>query len=354
MLSAMSSTLALKSILMIMANPKGQGSLRLQEEERKIKEQLRSQGYGKVPINSVGATRPRDLQQAMLAFKPQIVHFSGHGTGHDGLVFEDDEGNRKLIGSQALANLFKLFSDEVECVVLNACYSKFQAEEIAQHIDYVIGTPQAIGDQAAIEFAVWFYAALGAGRSIEFAYNFGCNAIQLEGIPENVTPILYEKEKFNSESERSIRAKYILVLSGTRDEVNQHLVKIYGTLQEISGDASLTLQEIKEGSVKLFFEGSQEGFEQLLFRFREGQLTNIFGFEIQDLTDETIEEERSYMSSIQGTPLTAPSNRLGVIEQSGAYPVESGSDITQESGDPRKLEGGQDDERSNDQGQEQR
>jgi hypothetical protein len=34
---------------------------------------------------------------------------------------------------------------------------------------------QAIGDKAAIEFAVGFYDALGAGRSIEFAYKLGCH-----------------------------------------------------------------------------------------------------------------------------------------------------------------------------------
>jgi hypothetical protein len=185
---------ALKSILLLAANPKGTVSLRLQEEEREIKERLRLAGYGKVPINSTGATRTRDIQQAMLDFKPQIVHFTGHGAGKDGLAFEDGAGQPKLVDSDALANLFKLFSTRVECVVLNACYSQVQAEAIAQHVDYVIGMSQAIGDRAAIEFAVGFYTALGVGESIEFAYELGCNAIQLEGIPEHLTPVLFVKK----------------------------------------------------------------------------------------------------------------------------------------------------------------
>lgn len=179
-----------KSILLLASNPKGTASLRLQEEEREIKERLRLAGYGKVPIHSTGATRTRDIQQAMLDFKPQIVHFTGHGAGQDGLAFEDVTGKLKLVDSEALANLFKLFSNRVECVVLNACYSEVQAKAIAQHIDYVIGMSQAIGDRAAIEFAVGFYAALGAGESIEFAYELGCNAIQLEGIAEHLIPVL--------------------------------------------------------------------------------------------------------------------------------------------------------------------
>jgi hypothetical protein len=66
----MSDSNALKSILLLAANPKGTVSLQLQVEEREIKERLRLAGYGKVPIHSTGATRPRDIQQAMVDFKP--------------------------------------------------------------------------------------------------------------------------------------------------------------------------------------------------------------------------------------------------------------------------------------------
>jgi nucleoside phosphorylase len=89
----------------------------------------------------------------------------------------------------ALAGLFELFT-EVECVVLNACYSESQAEAIAQHVDYVIGISREIKDEAATIFAVSFYDAIGAGKSIEFAYRLGCNAIQFAGISEGFTPVL--------------------------------------------------------------------------------------------------------------------------------------------------------------------
>ncbi len=191
----MSDRTSLKSILLLAANPKGTQNLRLQEEEREIKERLRLSGYGKIPINSEGAVRPTDIYQAMLDFNPHVVHFSGHGAGQEGLVFEDAIGQEKLVDSEALAELFELFSDQIECVVLNACYSKFQAEAIAQHIDYVIGMSKEIGDNAAIKFSVGFYAALGAGRPFKFAYKLGCNAIrlELERSPEYLTPIIWEK-----------------------------------------------------------------------------------------------------------------------------------------------------------------
>jgi hypothetical protein len=187
-----------KTILLLAANPKTTASLRLQEEERDIKERLRLCGYGKLPLYSVVAVRSRDVHQAMLDFNPQIVHFSGHGGGQEGLVLESITGEEQFVSAEALASLFRLFAGSVECVVLNACYSDVQAEAISQHIGYVVGMNQAIGDKAAIEFAVGFYAALGAGAPYESAYEHGCVAITLSGLPGTTTPILNKKLQSHS------------------------------------------------------------------------------------------------------------------------------------------------------------
>lgn len=47
-----------------------------------------------------------------------------------------------------------------------------------------------ISDRAAIEFAMGFYAALGAGKAYEEAFPFGSNPIQPKSLPEGLTPIL--------------------------------------------------------------------------------------------------------------------------------------------------------------------
>ncbi|MCG8366278.1 MAG: CHAT domain-containing protein [Pseudanabaenales cyanobacterium] len=180
-----------QKILILAANPKNTSQLRLDEEVREIDEGLRQAKHrDQFQLIQKWATRPRDIYRALLEETPTIVHFSGHGAGEDGLIFEDEVGQSKWVTGEALARLFKLFADQVECVVLNGCYSQLQAEAIALHIPYVIGMQQAIGDRAAITFAVGFYDALGAGRSLEFAYQLGCSAIQMEGIPEQLTPTL--------------------------------------------------------------------------------------------------------------------------------------------------------------------
>ena len=180
------------TVLMLSANPKQTDRLRLDEERREVEAGLieRSQLRDRFRLITKVAVRPRDVQRAMLDYSPQIVHFSGHGTGEAGLMLEDEAGNSKLVQAEALADLFALFADQLQCVVLNACYSKVQATAIAQHIPYVIGMSGEIGDRAAIEFAVAFYDALGAGRDVEFAYQLGRSAIGMAGSADSHIPEL--------------------------------------------------------------------------------------------------------------------------------------------------------------------
>ncbi len=197
-----------RKILILAASPLDQAKLRLDEEARKIDEGLRrSQHREQFQLEKLGAVRTDDLRRALLDIKPQFLHFCGHGTGSDGLVFEDQQGNTQLIATEPLANLFELFAGQIEYVVLNACYSEVQASAIVQHVGYVIGMNKAIGDKAAIKFSVGFYDALGGGRSVEDAYKFGCNAIQAEGIPEHLTPVLKINTAWKSLLEKSPQHK---------------------------------------------------------------------------------------------------------------------------------------------------
>jgi hypothetical protein len=206
---------AVRTILILAANPSSTERLRLDEEVKKIEQGLeRSRRRDQFRLVVKWAVTDDDLRRALLDHEPEIVHFSGHGagtgqgvpgTGRDlippkdgdpqagGLAFEDDHGRVHLIPGDALARLFELCSDSVKCVVLNACYSEAQAEAIGEHINFVVGMRKAIGDDAAIKFAVGFYDALGAGRDIEKAFRFGCSAVDLKGIPEYLTPVLKKK-----------------------------------------------------------------------------------------------------------------------------------------------------------------
>jgi len=182
-------------ILFLSADPTDSSRLRLGEEIREIQEKLQlAKLREQFELHQRMSVRPSDFSQALLDVQPHVVHFSGHGTAYGSLCFENQNGETHPIEPNALAALFEQFASQVYCVVLNACYSMNQANAIAKHIRYVIGMNQAIGDKAAIAFAIGFYQALGGGRTIEEAYKLGCVQIQLQNIPENLTPVIISKE----------------------------------------------------------------------------------------------------------------------------------------------------------------
>ena len=186
-----------RKLLILSANPKNSARLRLDEEVRNIQEGLqRARHRDDFEISQRWAVRPRDLQRAMLEEAPQIVHFSGHAKQKAGLYLEDHTGNAQLVTGDALSQMFKLFSQEheVECVVLNGCYSVDQAEAIARHVPYVVGMQASIEDAAAIDFSIGFYDALGDGRSMKFAFEAGKVAIGLNNTGDASIPVLLTNE----------------------------------------------------------------------------------------------------------------------------------------------------------------
>jgi hypothetical protein len=181
-------------ILALRANPTNTGALRLDEEIRGLKDELERATYrNRFEFISEGAVRVDDLSKAMLKHKPDIVHFSGHGEGENGLVLENDAGTMQFVSTGALSRLFKWSRTATKCVFLNACYSQVQAEAIHQHIDCVIGMDNVISDRAAIRFAAKFYQALLEGESFQSAYEYACTALDLAGSKESPIPKLLHR-----------------------------------------------------------------------------------------------------------------------------------------------------------------
>lgn len=176
-------------ILFLAADPKDTPQLRLGEEVRAIDQVIRQSKFrNRFIINKFWATRVSELQEYLLRFEPDIVHFSGHGSRLNEIVLEDDQGNSHSVSVQALSRVFSIIP--VKCVILNACYSEIQAQAIAEHVDYVIGMSRGIRDSASISFARAFYQAIGYGKDINTAFNLGCVQLDLENFDEQDTPKL--------------------------------------------------------------------------------------------------------------------------------------------------------------------
>jgi hypothetical protein len=196
----------MKRILILTANPTNTKPLRVSEEVREIKRAWeRSQNREQFEIIVEEAVRPQEFRRTLLGHKPNIVHFSGHGGGEQGLALMGDNGEAFLVKVAPLAKFFKALQEIffIDCVFLNACYSDVQAEGIYPYVNYVVGMNQKIGDEAAKQFAIGFYDTLFAGQSIQSAFDLGCNAIEIENIPEHLTPVLRTKDSTTKSESKS-------------------------------------------------------------------------------------------------------------------------------------------------------
>ncbi|HVE61420.1 MAG TPA: CHAT domain-containing protein, partial [Chitinophagaceae bacterium] len=180
-------------ILFISANPLDTSALRIGAETRQIKEEI---GLAKnrdkfLFTTNLGVTS-RTLSRAILQEDPTIVHFSGHGE-EEGLCLETESGETKMVDANALDILFKNFSSTIKCLVLNACYSKAQADAIVKHIPFVVGMNKAVEDEAALAFSVGFYQALTDGADIKNAFELGRAGMAMTSSGQEEVAVLLEK-----------------------------------------------------------------------------------------------------------------------------------------------------------------
>jgi CHAT domain len=187
-------------VLFIAANPEQTTRLKLDEEIRAITQKIRASDYrDSLELVSIWAVRPDDLIQSLNEYKPQIIHFSGHGSKTGEIILVDDNGQPKPVSPEAIKMLFKTMRDNIQLVVLNACYTKVLAESIVDTVGCTIGMNTSIGDNAAIIFSASFYRAIGFGHSVQNAFEQGKTALLLDGVPENQTPELLSQKYLNLE-----------------------------------------------------------------------------------------------------------------------------------------------------------
>jgi len=189
------------TILFLAANPHDTSRLNLDEEIRAIDAALQKAPHRKrFRVEQHWAVRSTELDDFLLRHRPQIVHFSGHGSPGSELFLEGAE-NRDVrratgprtserVSAASLSRLFAPLKGTVRCVVLNACYSDAQARAIAEHVDCVVGMSSAIGDAAAISFASALYQALAYGEDVDKAFQLACSEIDRARLRDEDVPRL--------------------------------------------------------------------------------------------------------------------------------------------------------------------
>lgn len=160
------------TILFLAGNPQGTGrhDLRLDREVWEIRDNLLKTEFRDVINFEVHpAVRLSDITEALNRFKPDVVHFSGHGSDTV-LVFDDPHGNPQPVDFAQFGMLLQAAAKPVRLALFNACDSAQQAVLATEFVDAAIGMDTSIDDDAAKTFAGAFYNSLGYANSVAKAF----------------------------------------------------------------------------------------------------------------------------------------------------------------------------------------
>ncbi|HEV2992603.1 MAG TPA: CHAT domain-containing protein [Candidatus Angelobacter sp.] len=154
-------------ILFLAASPLEWPMLDLEAEENALREVIESTKYREsIEVVTRLGIQPDKLVPYVREHQPNIIHFSGHGTT-GGLIVRNDRGKFQAVSGEDLSQFLE--DRGVDLVVLNACYSQPHADAICSAVKAVVGTTQAVTDEAARKFTVAFYRSLGNGLPVEQA-----------------------------------------------------------------------------------------------------------------------------------------------------------------------------------------
>jgi hypothetical protein len=240
-------------ILFLSANPNGTDELDLIKECNIINQKIRASANGRelFKLEQRHDISIDHLIEELLNYDPKILHFSGHGSEKSALIFTNENtGQSEEVPPDALANLFKVLSNKIDVVFLNACYSEKQAKAIAEHINCVVGMSNAIYDTTAIEFASMFYLSLGFKRSIKESFDLAAAQIGMLSLPGPAVPQLIVKEGIDP-SKMFINGKSVKddISQRTQPPSSQHLCDQVESLKQ--NNQKLVIHQV---SINEFFK----------------------------------------------------------------------------------------------------
>jgi hypothetical protein len=188
-------------ILFLAANPTDSRRIELEQEFNRIRTALLTTPLGaRVALFSRWDVRPEQLLSLIEQHRPQVVHYSGHGTSDGELRLSGSQGETRLVDANTLQRVFRVAGAGVRLVLLNACSSRSEGQLLSEVVDCVIAMAQQITDAAATIFSEDFYRALGNGSDVEHAFDHARLQVELSGLPEQDIPQLFCRPPITSRS----------------------------------------------------------------------------------------------------------------------------------------------------------
>lgn len=200
-------------MLAIIANPVDQTYLAPDEWEAVVKETLaKPLKDGRMTLETVKHATRKEIRDALLRQKPDIIQFVGHGAYKDGkgyLALVDDKTDGTwLVDDERFANLYLGHDDRLGLISLATCESAKSddpqgflgiAPQLVQRgVPAVLSMQYNVLVKTAKIFLEDFYTSLAAGKPADWATQAGRNAVSQEMGLDNrefATPVLYMRAR---------------------------------------------------------------------------------------------------------------------------------------------------------------
>jgi CHAT domain len=179
----------------------GQRELRVGREARAVRAAIATVDADWADLRVEADVGRDELLDVLLAFMPDIVHFSGHG--EPGRAHFE---NGPLSGAMLARMVAQV--PQIWCVVLNSCYGETISQQLkVAGIPAVVGLTGRISDAAAIDFSRFFYRALAESPDIERAVEQSRANLQGTYPDEELAPVpdIHDRKVSSERSSRHAR-----------------------------------------------------------------------------------------------------------------------------------------------------
>jgi hypothetical protein len=196
-------------VLFLAANPHNTNHLALADECAAVERELRMSAHrDDFEFHSKWAVTVDEMARHLSELAPTVIHFSGHGGPIDpaavdmsrehvvprsvadvgGIHLHDERGGSQFVSARELGTVIQSAGARARILVLNACYTDVQADELCAAVDCVVGMTGTIQDAAARSFASSFYRALSNRCSVHAALEQATARLAAKQLPEDGVP----------------------------------------------------------------------------------------------------------------------------------------------------------------------
>lgn len=178
-----------KKVLFVAAEPIDLGKVNYREEYAGIQNhQGYYDKYNQFQLDHRFNLTPDLLQEICMSYKPDILHYSGHSWYDGNLKLENEKTKKSIaIEKEQLSNFFRFYDKDIDCIVINACWSIEPGAAISKSIKHVVCMSDKIHVDFADKFASKFYAMLFDKQRVAWAFEYARTCanwdIKTRGVP---------------------------------------------------------------------------------------------------------------------------------------------------------------------------